>query len=257
MNWKKTLLGGFAGGEEEEPSSQVVPGEEGVVTRSSQQRSVVPAVNPLTALRNGPTATIFTRTTAGLQPTAAFASSQIAPPAVDKEFDTVIVEALEQDSKEPGFREFAAQFKALSSIIPDKGQCTAAALAAVSAANPKLNATQVAKAIGERLRLLSSYESSYEADSRKSEQTEASDKQTSVSDSQSRIRELEAEIARLTGERAQLESQVGQLESELSGVTQKYDGYRARFGGTIQSRRNELKNILKFVAPGAQEMEEQ
>jgi hypothetical protein len=235
-------------GEEENPepdSTEVTP------LSPSLPRPVtrVPTLNPLAALRNGPSASIFERTT-GLQSVEAVASSRTAPTA-DKEFDAVILTALDQDSKEPGFKEFTTQFLALSSIIPDRAQCTAAALAAVSAANPKLNATQVAKAIGERLQLLSGYATSYEGDSRRNEGTEKSEKNSSTQDAQSRIHELNSEIARLTSERVQLEAQVGRLQGELDGVTQKYDDYRGRFEATVSARREELKRLLNFVAPGA------
>ena len=67
-----------------------------------------------------------------------------------------------------------------------------------------------------------------------------------------RIQELDAEMARLQSERDNLEMQVNGLRSELSGVTNKYDGYRRRFSSTISARREQLTQMLNFVAPGAQ-----
>jgi hypothetical protein len=257
-SWKKTLLGGFAQ-EEDESSSKDTPVDETApprpVTRPTQASST--AINPLMALRKGPTASIFTRTT-GLPAMTALSSSPIPPAAhvvVDHEFDEVISEALEQDAKAPGFKEFMAQLAALSNIIPDRGQCVKAALAAMTAINPSFNGTVVTRAIGERLKLLSGYETAYDVDSRKSESAETNDKSSVISEIDTRMRDIEVELQRLAGERAQCEQQRAQLDSELQGISSKYDGYRARLNGTVDARRAELKSLLNAVAPGAAEKE--
>jgi predicted RNase H-like nuclease (RuvC/YqgF family) len=185
-------------------------------------------------------------------------SPSVAPAvraSVDHEFDAVIADALGQDAKAPGYKEFMAQLTALSSIIPDKGQCVKAALAAVTAINPSLNATVVARAIGERLKLLTGYQESYDSESRKSEENETSDKRSAIGEIETRLRDIDTEIQRLAGERAQCETQAAKLNSELQGTGTKYDDYRARFNGTVQARREELKTLLKAVAPGATEEE--
>lgn len=243
MGFKKLLWNsGSDDSDPELPESQEQGAQPSVVSRPIHK---TPA--GLTALRAGPSATIFERTT-GLSTISANLPSQTAP-AVDREFDAVIENALQQDSKESGFKEFTIQLTALSGIITDRGQCASAALATVSASNPKLNATQIARAIGERLQLLSSYESSYKDASGKSEQIENHDKRNAISEATDSIHDLDAEIARLQSERTQLESQINKLQTELAGVTHKYDGYRGRFQATIAARADELKKLLNLVAP--------
>ena len=237
----------------DEPSDEPVPERAQQTTPTTVPSRPVHrpvATNPMATLKAGPSATMFERTT-GLQTLQAITSAR-STPAVDQEFDSAIAEALEQDSKEPGFKEFTTQFSTLSAFIVDKGQCTAAALAAVSAANARLNATQIARSIGERLQMLSGYESSYNGDCQRSEQTESTSKNASITEMSGRIQELDAEMARLQSERDNLEMQVNGLRSELSGVTNKYDGYRRRFSSTISARREQLTQMLNFVAPGAQ-----
>ncbi len=197
----------------------------------------------LNDLRQGPSATIFERTIGR--------SATSGSKNVDAEFNSVIQDALNQDSKEPGYKEFMAQYNALRSIITDSSQCTAAALAAVSASNPKLNATQVAKAIGERMKLLGEYDSAYAGESDRNEEAEGHEKSSAIAQMQSRIKEFDDEMARISSEREQLASQAEKLGSELSGVKSKYDGYRQRFSNTADALRAELKTTLNFVAPGA------
>lgn len=244
MDFKKLVWdSGSINDDPELPKDQEPGAQPSVVAPRPVQR--MPA--GLTALRAGPSATIFERTTGFASVPSNLPSH--STPVVDQEFDAVIGNALEQDSKEPGFKEFTIQLTALSGIITDKGQCASAAVATVSASNPKLNATQITRSIGERLQLLSTYESSYKDDSGKSEQAENQDKRNAISEAEDRIHDLDAEIARFQSERTQLQSHISKLQSELAGVTQKYDGYRGRFHATVAARTDELKKLLGFVAP--------
>lgn len=232
--------------EGEEPKSSEDPGVVDEVARTPRRQKVE---QTLSALRTGPSANIFQRTT-GLSPATTSVQSQ-ARPEVDSEFDAVILETLDRDSKESGYREFMTQFTALSGIITDRAQCTAAAIAAVSASNPKLNATQIVRSIGERIQLLAGYQAEYERQSSESETAESADKTSAISEKQRSVQDLDAEIARLQGERSQTMSEIGRLQSELSGVTTKYDGYRGRFVATVNARREELKSISNLIAPSA------
>jgi hypothetical protein len=201
----------------------------------------------LAGLRPGPSTTLFERTIG--RTGVANASSHSEP--VDQEFDTVIMGALEQESKEPGYKEFMAQFTALSGIITDKEKCTAAALATVGAAHPKLDAKQIAKSIGERMVLLGNFLASYDDECAKNQEGETREKGGIIGESRDRIKELEADLARISAEKASLEATVGRLQSDLAGVAEKYDGYRARFHATVNARREEFKRLMNFVAPGA------
>ncbi|MEQ1561199.1 MAG: hypothetical protein ABL899_00585 [Nitrospira sp.] len=169
----------------------------------------------------------------------------------DRELIATIENALNQDSKEVGFREFIAQSNALERIIPDQRQCAAAALVAVAAAHSKLDSTQIARAIGERLRLLTDYESGYQSDSEKSQGAEIADKTSAVAELEGRVRDLDAEIARLNGEREQALNEVARLQEGLSGVAQKYEENLARFRGAVNALRVKFTQLLNFVAPSA------
>ncbi len=228
------------GEETPEPDEADVPrGQNTSVSSRPVQR--VPAV--MAGVPLGPSASIFQRTTGVIS-----SIGSASQPTVDKEFDAVISNALDQESKEPGLKEFMAQFNALSGVITDRVQCTRAALAAVSASNPRLNAQQIAKSVGERMRLLSTFEASYMDEARKRESEETRDKSATISDLENRTKEVDADMARLVAERTQLQSQVAQLQVELSTVTAKYDGPRSRFSATVSARTEEYKRLLSFVS---------
>jgi len=233
---------------EENLSSEEMPQQ---LQTPPRRLAPTPATNSLLALKQGPSASIFTKTT-GLGTVVASVAQPKQTALVDAEFDSAITEQMNADAKIAGLKEFMAQFNVLFPIIRDKAQSAKAALAAVGAGN-KLDPKAIAQSFGERLQLLSGYEASYEADCRQSQEGEAEAKKDALSEIQTRMSEIDSEIARLASERAACEQQKGNLEVDLAGIGQKYESSLGRFHATVAAKRAELMEMISIIAPGTGE----
>lgn len=235
MGWKDFIL---------KPDPEAEPAEPLSSGQAELPRTPPRPVQRSVPLPIGPSASVFERTTGvSLSASAAGASR-----GVDKESDEIITGLLDQDSKEPGYKEFMAQFTALSGVISDTRTRAQAALATVSASNPKINTTQIVKAFGERLQLLSGYVTSYESDAKAHQESRSRSISDAVSQEERGIQDLDAEIARLQNEKTERARRLDSLQTQRAGIAQEYEAGIARFSVTVASRSDDLKKIMNLIS---------
>ncbi len=240
MGWKDFIL--KPDPDKEAPSASPTSDSSGELPRvppRSSQRSI--------PLPMGPSASVFERTTG----VSLSASAGGVTRGVDKESDEIISGALDQDSKEPGYKEFLAQYNALSAVIVDTRTRAQAALATVSASNPKINTTQIVKSFGERLKLLSGYVISYENDASTHQEARSRSISEAVAQEERSIQELDAEIARLQNEKTERVRKLDTLQTQRAGIAQEFESNIVRFKATVDARSDDLKKIMNLITPSS------
>lgn len=174
-------------------------------------------------------------------------SPAFTPAAVQQKTDekslAILQQALEQ-SNVGGYKEFFAQFNALSEDIPSVAQrikVVAKTIAASNSISKDQVVVQVVKAINDRLRILDGEKSKFESESENARRAESSSLENQLNGIKSNIANRRQELERLQTEIQNLESQQKSAEGQASQIDKGYQAGREVFVGTA----NELKRILE------------